>query len=381
MVPFSPDPFLPRSLLTTWQRREHHFWQALVLLFSSGVAAVLVCEPITAIDFHQITPISIFANLVVVPMAGFITAIGTMSIFASLVCPPVTALLNNANWLLAKILIWFVALLAYQPGAMINVPDIAALESPRPSFVVAPLRDSASLLIRANGSTWLVNAGRESAAPSAVWHFLQFYGINRLDGLVLAQVSAPDNSGAQAIVRDFHPRQLIIPVLRTHSPMEKELSEIVTMSGDDPVTWQEGQQIDLDPNLRAEILHPGADSPETHADDRGLVILFHSGVQTLLWAGRIDAATQRALLAEHPGLHADVLVMSPESPPDETWLATLQVRDWLQIPGRTARLNQADPPPIPGFCRIWPLNQTGAVDIHFSGDKILLRPWVTGPQR
>ncbi|HEX4139444.1 MAG TPA: ComEC/Rec2 family competence protein [Candidatus Methylacidiphilales bacterium] len=381
MVPFSPDPFLPRSLLTGWQRREWKFWQGAILLFSSGLAAVLVCEPITAVDFHQITPISIFANLVVVPMAGLITTVGTMSIAVSLVSTPITALLNNANWLLAKILIWFVALLAYQPGAMINVPDIAALQSPRPSLVVAPLRDSACLLIRTNDGAWLINSGRESASPSSVWHFLQFYGINRLDGLVLAQVSSPDNSGAEAIVRDFRPRELVIPVLRTRSPMEKELAEIVALSRDDPVAWREGQEIDLGAGLRAEILHPGADSPETHADDRGLVMLFRSGTQTLLWAGRIDAATQRALLAAHPGLRADVLVMGTESPPDDAWLASLQVRDWLQIPPRTPRLNLTDPPPVPEFCRIWPLSQTGAIDIHFAVDRIFLRPWVAGPDR
>ena len=51
----------------------------------------------------------------------------------------------------------------------------------------------------------------------------------------------------------------------------------------------------------------------------------------------------------------------------------------MQIPARTPRLNMTDPPPVPGFCRVWPLNQTGAVDIHFAGDKILLRPWVAGP--
>ncbi len=379
LVPFSPDPFLPRSLLTGAERLESKFWQGLGLLLSSGIAAVLVCEPITAVDFHQVTPISILANLVVVPVAGLITTVGTMSIFVSLFCTPLAALLNNANWLLAKFLIWFVALLAYQPGAMINVADVAALQSPRPSLVVAPLRDSACLLVRTREGAWLVNAGRESASPSTVWHFLQFYGINRLDGLVLAEVTGPDNSGADAIVRDFRPRHLVVPVLRTRSPMEKEVGEIAAQAGGNPESWQEGQRIALDDGISAEVLHPAADSPETHADDRGLVLLFHAGERTLLWAGRIGQATQRALLAAHPGLRADVLVMSAESPPDQTWLAALQVRDWLQIPPRTARLNATDVPGVPDACRVWPLSQTGAVDLHFDGDRIYLRPWVAGP--
>jgi ComEC/Rec2-related protein len=381
MIPFAPDPFLPRSLLSAWQAREFTFWKVLVLLLSSGVAAVLVCEPITAVDFHQVTPISILANLVAVPLGGLIMVVGAMSVAVSLVCTPLTALLNNANWLLAKLLIWVIALLAYQPGAMINVPDVAALQSPRPSLVVAPMRDSACLLVRTREGSWLVNAGRESPAPSAVWHFLQFYGINRLEGLVLAQVSNPDNSGAEAIVRDFRPRQLVVPVLRTRSPMEKEVAEIAAMSGDDPVPWREGQAIALGDGLRAEILHPAVDSPETHADDRGLVILFHAGERTLLWAGRINAETQRALLAAHPGLHADVLVMGTETPPDDAWLASLQVRDWLQIPPREPRLNVTDAPIVPDYCRVWALNQTGSVDLHFDGDRILLQPWVRGPQK
>ena len=380
ILPLQPDPFLPRSLLTAWQQREFTFWRWIVLLLSCSIAAEIVCEPITAVDFHQVTPISILANLVVVPVSGIMMIVGTIGILASVICTPVAALLNNANWLLAKFLIGFVALLAYQPGAMINVPDIAALQSPRPSLIVAPLRDSACLLVRGKSGAWLINTGRESASPSATFHFLQFYGINRLDGLVLAQVSSPDNSGAEAIVRDFRPRQLIVPVLRTQSPMEKELAEITALSGDEPVTWQAGQNIALGPDIRAEILHPAADGPASHADDRALVILFHLGEQTLLWAGRIDAATQHALLAAHPDLRADILVMGTETPPDPAWLSSLQVRDWLQIPARAPRLNITDAPTIPDTCRIWPLNQTGSVDIHFTGGKILLCPWVTSPQ-
>ena len=381
--PFATDPFLPRELLTTPQRIEERFWRAMALLLASGLAATVIMEPITAIDFHQVTPISIFANLVVIPAAGLITIVGTVSVAVSLVSTSLAALLNNANWLFARLLILFVGFFSHKPGSMINVPDVAALESPQPSFVVAPMRDSACLLVRTGHGAWLINTGRESAGPSPVWHFLQFYGVNRLEGLVLAQISGPDNSGAEAIARDFYPHHLVVPVLRTKSPLEKEITEMEDT--DPPETWQEGQTIRLGGDVHADIVHPAADSPETRADDRGLVIYFHLGDRSLLWAGRIGAATQAELLAAHPNLHADVLVMGTEPAPGQAWLSALRVRDRLQIPPRDARINVTDSPNVPDYCRVWPLNRTGAVDIHFQdGDsqspgKVLLRPWVEMP--
>ncbi len=384
--PFLPDPFLPASLLTPTQRFEKRFWWIVVGLLGTGIAAVLVTEPITAITFHQITPISIVANLVVVPLAGLITMIGTLSVAVSLVSTFLAGLINNSNWLLARILILFVGYLAHKPGASINVADLRALSSPEPSFVVAPLLDSACLLVRTPDQTWLINTGRETATPATVWHLLQFYGINRLDGVVLAQMSTPDNSGAETIVRDFRPQHLVVPVLRTHSPLEKSLPDIVTRVGGKTEPWQHGQSLQLGPGISVDVLHPAADDPATHADDRSLVLLFHAGDRTLLWAGRIGVSTQHELLVTHPDLHADGLVIGTDPPPDDAWLRSLQVRDWLQIPPRDRFANSTDVTTVPDFCQVWHLNEAGAVDIHFEAGKanhpgeIHLRPWLALPR-
>ncbi len=384
--PFLPDPFLPSSLLTTAQRIEERFWWISIGLFATGIAATLIMEPISAIDFHQVTPIAILANLVVIPAAGFITIVGTLSVTVSLLSAPLAAFLNNANWLLARGLILFVGFFAHKPGASINVPDLRALSSPPPSFLVAPLQDSACLLVRAPDQTWLFNTGRESPAPSTTWHLLQFYGINRLDGLVVAQMTGPDNSGAEMIIRDFSPRHLVVPLLRTRSPVEKSVPEMIALAGRETEPWQRGRSVQLGPGIRVDVLHPAADSPESRADDRALVLLFHAGSQTLLWAGRIGAPTRQDLLAAYPGLRADVLVMGTEPPPDDAWLRSLQVRDWLQIPPRDRRLNSTDAVAAPDFCQVWPLNETGAVDIHFQPaqgarpSEILLRPWLALPR-
>ena len=385
--PFAPDPFLPWSLLTPAQKFEDRFWRGAAAVLATGIAATVTTEPITAIDFHQITPVSILANIVVVPMAGLITMVGTMSVAISLVSTFLASLLNNANWLFARLLIAFVGFLAHKPGASLNVPDLRTLSSPAPALVVAPLQDSACLLVRTGTQNWLFNSGRESPTPSSAWHLLQFYGINRLDGLVLAQMSGPENSGADAIVRDFLPRHFVVPLLRTRSPLEKTLPAMVALSGRPSEAWQQGESFDLGSGVRVEVLRPAVGTTETRAEDRALTLLFHAAGRSLLWAGKIGASTQRELLAEFPDLRADVLVMGTDPPPSEAWLRSLQVRDWLQIPPRDRQLNANETAVTPDFCQVWPLGETGAVDLHFlagqggNPPEILLRPWVAMPAK
>jgi competence protein ComEC len=383
--PFAHDSFVPYDLLTGAQKIEARFWTGAALVLASGIAAALVTEPITALDFHQITPISILANLVVVPTAGIITMIGTLSVTVSLVSTFLAALLNNANWLFAKLLILFVSFLAHEPGASLNVADLRTISSPTPAFMVAPLQGGACLLVRAGDQAWLINAGRESDTPSATWHLLQYHGINRLDGLVLAQMGIPDNGGAPMIVRDFRPQHLIVPSLPTRSSMEKLLPGMTAMTGRASESWQRGQSFSIGTGIRVDVLSPAPDTRESLVEDRALVLLFHVGAQTLLWAGKIGPQTQQDLLAAYPNLHADVLVMGTERSPDAVWLESLQVRDWLQIPLSDPELNFVNAASVPDFCQVWPLAKTGAVEVHFQparGDQpsaVLLRPWVASP--
>ncbi len=382
MRPFHADPFIPTALLTKGQMREKQFWWGATALLGASIAAAVVSEPITAFSFHQVTPISIFANLMVVPIAGIITVVGTISVASSLLSPALAALFNNANWLLAKILIWFVGFLAHQPGAAVNVPDLRALLSPTPSFLVAPVQDSACLLVRTGSQAWLFNTGRELPARSTTGHLLQYYGINRLDGLVLAQMSVSDNSGVEALVRDFRPRRLVAPGMKTLSPLEKLRPELVTLSGGEIESWRRGEECDLGHGVTVETLGPSEQTTAGHAEDRALVLLFHAGGQSLLWAGKISPEAQEELRAAYPGLHAEVLVMNGDFAPATGWLEALGVREWLRMPPRDRQVNAIDPGPMPASCRTWPLEQTGAMEVRFQAATpetpglIFLRPWV-----
>jgi competence protein ComEC len=385
--PVAPDPFLPRKLLTVAQAREAAFWKYTCALLGATLAATVVSEPITMVDFHQVTPISVLANLIVVPAAGLITVVGTLGVTCSLFSTTWAMLLNNANWLFARLLIALVALLARQPGASLNVPDVRTFPTPLPSFVVAPVQDSACLLVRMPGRAWLFNAGREAPARNVTAHFLQFYGVNQLDGFVLAQMSIPDNGGAEVIVRGFHPRRLVVPVLRTKSPVEKIMPETIGLFGRPAESWQRGRCIDLAPDVRVEVLNPAPNEPQAHAEDRSLVLLFHVAGQTLLWAGKISPQLQQELLAAYPSLRADVLVLDPDSTPGAAWLRSLHVSQWLQIPRRDRQINSVgDNSAADSVGQVWPLDETGAVEIHFMAadgakpSEMLLHPWAAWPR-
>ena len=384
--PVAPDPFLPRDLLTHAQVREEAFWRRATLILGATIAATLVSEPITAVDFHQVTPISVLANLIVVPAAGLITVVGTLGVAVSLVSPLWAGWLNNANWLFAQLLIALVALLARQPAASLNVPDVRTLASPLPMFTVAPIQDSACLLVRTGHRSWLFNTGRQNPGPGTAAHLLQFYGINQLDGLVLAQLSVSDNGAAEEVVRDFHPLRLVVPGLRSHSPLEKQRPDLAALAGHPLETWQRGQSIALDANVSVDVLNPSGSAPLSHGPDRSLVLLFHAANRTLLWAGKIDGAGQADLLSAYPQLHADLLVLALDAEPATAWLQALRVQQWLQIPRRDRELNVSETgPPASTVCQPWPLDQTGAVEIHFqpgqgTGPELtLLHPWLSIP--
>src|SRR5207253_5025198 len=66
--------------------------------------------------FYLVTPISLFANLVVVPIAFFILAIALLSLVSAPLLPWVSLIFNNANWCLARLVLGLVHLLAQIPG-------------------------------------------------------------------------------------------------------------------------------------------------------------------------------------------------------------------------------------------------------------------------
>src|SRR5207302_10203506 len=73
--------------------------------------------------FHLVTPSSLFANLVVVPIAFFILAIALLSLVVAPIASGLSLIFNNANWTLAMAVIAFIQWFAQVPGSHYYVAE------------------------------------------------------------------------------------------------------------------------------------------------------------------------------------------------------------------------------------------------------------------
>src|SRR5437899_4556232 len=83
----APDPFLPRSLLRGPRRLRHFGFEWFCRGASVSLAAWIGSLPFILWYFHIVTPISLLANLVVVPIAFFVLAIALLSLLSAPLLP------------------------------------------------------------------------------------------------------------------------------------------------------------------------------------------------------------------------------------------------------------------------------------------------------
>jgi len=119
----APDPFLPRRLVSGLRRMIGVGYEWICRGGSVSLAAWLGSLPLIIWYFHLVTPSSLFANLVVVPIAFFILAIALLSLVVAPIASGLSLIFNNANWTLATAVIAFIQWFAQVPGSHYYVAE------------------------------------------------------------------------------------------------------------------------------------------------------------------------------------------------------------------------------------------------------------------
>src|SRR4029077_8893620 len=153
------DPFLPANLVSPSARVVGTGYAWICRGSSVSLAAWIGSLPLILWYFHLVTPSSVFANLLVVPLAFFILAIAMLSVVAAPIALTVSIIFNNANWSLASVVIALVHWSAQLPGSHYYVAEPRWPNTAFAKINVLDVGTGGAVHIRSSGEDWLLDCG------------------------------------------------------------------------------------------------------------------------------------------------------------------------------------------------------------------------------
>src|SRR5256714_776990 len=305
----APDPFLPRSLL----RGPRHFirlaFEWLCRGASVSLAAWLGSLPFVLWYFHIVTPISLLANLVVVPIAFFILAIALLSLLLTPLLLWPAVIFNNANWFLAQVVLGIVHLLAQVPGGHFYVERPHWPQNDIAKITVLDLGAGAAVHLRTRSGDWLFDCGSDRTYKRVVREYLHAAGVNRLDGLLLTHGDSLHIGGATELLHDFPGVRLIDNPAPDRSAVHQRLQRLFQQRKIKPNNLVAGDSFRLSGDVTGHVLFPPRVVSASIADDQTYVIqLFIPPSTSILFMSDSGLETERALLTYGLDLHSDIVV-------------------------------------------------------------------------
>ena len=383
------DPFLPQSLLRGPRRWVHSGYDWLCGGASVSLAAWVGSLPLILWYFHLVTPVSLIANLVVVPIAFFVLAIALISLLATPLLPWLAVVFNNANWTLASLVMGIVHLFAQIPGGHFYAAPLNWNEKSAARMTVMDLGAGAAVHLRTVGSNWLFDCGSERAYQRVVRGYLHWAGVNRLSGLFLTHGDSAHIGGTMELLNDFPTTQVFDNPAPDRSVLHRRVSRIfleLKKRGLKCSSLTVGDALHLGSDVTARILFPPSGSAGATADDQTFVIRLSIAPATfVLLMSDSGAETEHALLSNGLELHSDILIKGQHHSADsgsgafldavrpQLIIATSQdfpeheriSENWAaQVRGRGIKLFRQD--------------ETGAVELQFRGGQWIARAYSTG---
>jgi beta-lactamase superfamily II metal-dependent hydrolase len=356
---------------------------------SVSLAAWIGSLPFVLWYFHLITPISLLANLVVVPIAFFVLAVALLSVAATPLLPSVAVIFNNANFTLATLVIGIVHLFAEIPGGhfYIGEPDWGGRTSAH--VTVLDLGAGAAVHVRVNGQNWLIDCGSERSYERIVREYLHWAGVNRLAGLVLTHGDSQHIGGVTQSLKDFPKVRLIDNPAPDRSLAHRQLWRTASrLEGRsfNPDKWAAGDNFRLSRDAVAQVLFPPPGFAGATADDQALVVKLSVAQGTsLLFMSDSGEETERALLSNGSDLQSDILIkgqhhsgISGSAPFLDAVRPRLIIATSTQFPEHEQINEQWTEQLRARGIKLFRQDESGAVELTFSGREWTARAYMTG---
>jgi competence protein ComEC len=382
----APDPFLPQSLL----RGPRHWMHAGFTWLCDGagvsLAAWIGSLPLVLWYFYIVTPISLLANLIVVPIAFFILAIALLSLLSTPLLTGLAVIFNNANWLLAKLVLGIVQILAHVPGGHFYVEHPHWPEKLVAKITVLDVGAGAAVQLQTGSANWLFDCGNDRTYQRVVRESLRWAGVNRLSGVLLTHGDALHLGGTTQLLDDFPRIRVVDNAAPDHSAIHRRLQFLFQERGIKRNNLVAGDSFQLSHNVTAHVLFPPQNFSSPIADDEAYVVqLLVVPATSILFMSDSGIKTEEQLLAHHLNLRSDIVVKGQDHSGESGSDAFLDAT--------RPRLIIATSRDFPSYERIsdgWAENlrrrgiklfrqdQTGAVTLRFREDGWEAQSYVTG---
>jgi competence protein ComEC len=379
----APDPFLPRLLYPRWLHIREAVRRALVDLTSVAVAAWVGSLPLTILAFHLLSPISIVANVVVFPLAAAMFGLAVFSALGAGLWQTWAVWMNNANWLVAKTLLWILRLLDAVPGGSFHIasPDFWHWPPPAAEITVLDLGPGRALAIRASHSEWLVNTGRAADYRSVVLPFIQASGSSRLNGLLLTEGNAGHLGGAPDLLAELQTERVFLANSTAKSPALRSLHHVLAARRDAAVPITEGLHVALSHDVSVVVLYPPEGLTGGTAARPAVLQLDAAGWRILL----LDDANAAALewLASNTSrgdLRSDVVVSGSISAAADSSAFLASVHPQLVIQERDHEATSASPPQDRSWTNVFQ-DDAGAVTLLAYPSHLEIHEFMSGRVR
>jgi competence protein ComEC len=379
----APDPFLPRALLSRARRFRIKAGRKLMRGASVSLAAWIGSLPLIYWYFYLITPVSLVANLVVVPIAYFVLALAMLSLIVAPISSGLSIIFNNANWLISHVVLGLVHFFALLPAGHLYLPRFTESHTP---IMVTVLDEGTggAAHIRANGYDWLIDCGGERNYERTLKSLLHSRGVNRLQGILLTHGDAHHIGAALETIAGFAPREIYDNPLEVRSSAQRRFRD--APGKPEPRLLFRGNCLLLGRDVHAEILYPPPNIKIRSADDAPLIVQLIINEQIrVLFESDAGAEAEVALLGSGDDLKSDILIKGQHHSGDsgtrefldgvkpkliiatsrESPVAEQITEEWSsEIARRGIKLFRQD--------------RTGAVEIQFRGEDWTAQSYLTG---
>jgi ComEC/Rec2-related protein len=300
-----PEPYLPQELMSAWQHRWLAWRRNLAMALAVSMAAFIGSAPLIAWHFGLLTPVSVVATVLLMPLVFALLAVALLAAALHPFAPSAAAVLNQGNAGIANACFSVAYRMAGLPGG-----NFSLRHNREPQMIIYDLDYGAGAAVfsAGNGGAVLFDCGDRFSFRSRLVPSLRRLGMTP-DAVVLSHPDGHHLGGGAQVWAAFPIRQALLPVDRSLSRTYQSWCRDAPAAG---ITTHQAATVELLPladDVTLEILHVPAPAPFTRlADDRVAVCRLHWHGWRILLMSDAGELTERELLASGRNLAAEVVV-------------------------------------------------------------------------